>query len=145
MALVGIQALSYKEFIMQNFYVFSKDKSLELQYQQEQDKQQLRASHIISINYLDLAQAYATHEFQVQSKFFFFKSILTKTQENSRLKTRYLKGITIEQLFIISILRDHREFLLFYSALKNQKINFVHTIYFVFIFLRSHITNVHLI
>jgi hypothetical protein len=26
-------------------------------------------SHIISVNYLDLDQAYATHEFQVQSKF----------------------------------------------------------------------------
>ena len=34
----------------------------------EQDKQQPRPSHIISINYLDLDQAYTTHEFQVQSK-----------------------------------------------------------------------------
>ena len=53
------------------FLCFSKDKSLELQYHQEQDKQQLRPSHIISVNYLDLAQAYATHEFQVQSKFLY--------------------------------------------------------------------------
>jgi hypothetical protein len=34
----------------------------------EQDKQQLKPSHIISVNYRDLDQAYATHEFQVQSK-----------------------------------------------------------------------------
>ena len=33
-----------------------------------QDKQQLRPSHIISINYLDLDQAYATHEYYAQSK-----------------------------------------------------------------------------
>ena len=53
------------------FLCFSKDKSLELQYHQEQDKQQLRPSHILSVNYLDLDQAYATHEFHVQSKFLY--------------------------------------------------------------------------
>jgi hypothetical protein len=37
----------------------------------------------------------------------YIKTILSKTQENSRLKTRNLKGITIEQLFIISISRDY--------------------------------------
>ena len=34
----------------------------------EQDKHQLRPSHIIPVNYLDLEQAYATHEFLVWSK-----------------------------------------------------------------------------
>ena len=67
MALVGIQALSYRNSSC-HFYVFSKDKSPELKCQLEQDRQQLRPSHIISVNYLDLDQAYATHEFQVQCK-----------------------------------------------------------------------------
>ena len=67
----------------------------------EQDKQQLRPSHIISVNYLDLDQAYATHElFRVNP---YIKLVLSKTQENSRLNTRYLKGIITEQLVIISI------------------------------------------
>ena len=50
------------------FLCFSKSKSLEFWCHLEQDKQQLRPSHIISINYLYLDQAYDTHEFQVQSK-----------------------------------------------------------------------------
>jgi hypothetical protein len=33
----------------------------------------------------------------------YIKIVLSKTQENSKLKTRYLKGITIEQIFIIFI------------------------------------------
>jgi hypothetical protein len=43
----------------------------------------------------------------------YIKTILSKTHENSRLKTRYLKGITTEQLFIISILRDYSKSSLF--------------------------------
>jgi hypothetical protein len=46
----------------ERFLCFSKDKSLKLYYL-EQDKQQLKSSHIISVNYLDLDQAYATNEF----------------------------------------------------------------------------------
>ena len=42
------------------FLYFSKDKSLE---HLEQDKQQLIPSHIISVNYLDLDQAFAAHKF----------------------------------------------------------------------------------
>ena len=68
----------------------------------EQDKHQLRPSHIISVNYLDLDQAYATHEFKFRVNPY-IKAILSKTRENSRLKTRHLKGITAEQLFIMSI------------------------------------------
>ena len=45
--------------------MFLKDKSPELWCHLEQDKQQLIPSHIISMNYLDLDHAYATHEFQV--------------------------------------------------------------------------------
>ena len=47
----------------------------------EQDKQQLRLSHIISANYLDLDQAYATHEFQVQSKFLYQNSLIQNLGE----------------------------------------------------------------
>jgi hypothetical protein len=72
----------------------------------EQDKQQLRPSHIISVNYLDLDQAYATYEFQVRVNSY-IKTVVSKTQENLRLKTRYLKEIMTEQLFIIFIARDY--------------------------------------
>ena len=61
--------------------MFSKDKSLELSYHLEQDKQQLRPSHNISVNYLDLDQAYATHEFQVQSKFLYQNSRIQNSEE----------------------------------------------------------------
>ena len=50
------------------FLCFQKSKSLEFWCHLEQDKQLLNSSHIISVNYLHLYQAYATHEFQVQSK-----------------------------------------------------------------------------
>ena len=46
-----------------------------------QDKQQLRPSHIISVNYLDLDQAYATHKFQVQSKFLYQNSLMQNLRE----------------------------------------------------------------
>ena len=72
----------------------------------------------------------------------YIKTILSKTRENSRLKTRYLKGITTEKLFIISILRDYSEFSLFYSTLKNKLKQTRHTFYFVFNFTRSHIITI---
>ena len=43
-------------------------------------------------------------KFRVKS---YIKTILSKTQENSGLKTTYLKRITTEELFIIFILRDY--------------------------------------
>jgi len=63
--------------------------------------------YIISVNYLDLDQAFATHKFQVQSRPQ-IKTVVNidkfeRTWDSSRLKTRYLKGITVELLFIISI------------------------------------------
>jgi hypothetical protein len=51
------------------------------------------------------------------------KTVLSQTQENSRLKTRYLKGITTEQLFIIFIQEIIFRVLLFYLALKNRKLD----------------------
>jgi hypothetical protein len=58
--------------------------------------------HIISANYLDLDQAFATHEF-LGSEQILDQKVVSKTQESLRLKTRYLKGITAEQLFVISM------------------------------------------
>ena len=126
----GNSSFVIQERIMQHFLCFSKDKSPKFQYHLEQDKQQLRPSHIISINYLDLDQAYATHEFQVQSKFLYQNSRI-QNSGNSRLKTRYLKGITIEQLFIISIAKDYHQSP-FIQLLKIE--NQTHTFYFIFIF-----------
>ena len=47
----------------------------------EQDKQQLRPSQIISINYLNLDQAYATHEFQVQCKLLCQNNLVQNLEE----------------------------------------------------------------
>ena len=68
------------------------------------------------------------------------KTIISKTQENSRLKTRYLKEITTKQLFIISIARDYPQSP-FIQLLKIE--NQTHTFYFVFIFFISHLTNIY--
>ena len=80
MSLVGIQALSYKNSSC-SIFVFLKDKSPELWCHLEQDKQQLRPSHIIFVNYLDLHQAFATHEFQVQSKSLYQISHIQNSRE----------------------------------------------------------------
>ena len=80
MALVGIQAIIQGTHHVE-FLCFSKDKFLELQCYLEQDKQQLRPSHIISVNYLDLNQAYATHKFQVQSKSLYQNSFIQNSGE----------------------------------------------------------------
>ena len=45
---------------------------------------------------------YATHKFQVQSKSLCQNNIIQNSRE-FKTETRYLKGIKIEQLFIISI------------------------------------------
>jgi hypothetical protein len=43
---------------------------------------------------------------------------VSKTRKSSRLKTRYLKEITAEQLFIISMHRDLTRFFLFKKKIK---------------------------
>ena len=78
-------------------------------------------------------------KFRVNS---YIKAVLSKTRENSRLKTRYLKGITTEQLFIIFHLRDYSKSSLFYSALKNKLKQTRHIFYFIFNFTRSHIITI---
>ena len=61
MALVGTDHVA--------FLCFSKDKSLEFSVTWNKINKQLRPSHIISVNYLDLDQAYATHESQAYATF----------------------------------------------------------------------------
>ena len=75
-----IQALSHWNSSC-SIFMFLKDKYLELWCHLEQDKQQLRHSHIISVNYLDLDQAYATHEFQVQSKSLYQNNLIQNLGE----------------------------------------------------------------
>jgi hypothetical protein len=53
---------------------------------------------------------------------YYTKSVISKTRVNSRLKTRYLKGITTEQLFIISIARAYLDSII-YSAMENRKLD----------------------
>ena len=101
------------------FLCFSKSKSLELQCHLEQDKQQLRPSHIIPINYLDLDQAYDTHEFQVQSKSLYQNSHIQNSGEfkakNQVLERNYnratihhfhFKGLSSESILFIYLLKE---------------------------------------
>ena len=90
MALVGNQALSYRSSSC-NIFMFSTDKSLELQCHLERDKQPLRPSHIIYVNYLDLDQAYATHECQVLSNFLYQNSLIQNSGE-FKAKNQVLEG-----------------------------------------------------
>ena len=117
------------------FLCFSEDKSSELQYHFEQDKQQLRPSHIISITYLDLDQAYATHEFQVQSKFSYQHSLIQNSGEfqakNQVLERNYNRA-TIHHFYFKRLSSES-----IYLALKNRNLD-THTFYFVFIFKISH-------
>jgi hypothetical protein len=68
----------------------------------------------------------------------YIKTILSKTQENSMLKTRYLKGITTEQLFITSIQGIILSPLYLLTSLQNKLKQTRHTFYFLFYFTRSH-------
>ena len=112
------------------FLYFSKDKSPGLQYQLEKDKQQLRPSHIRSINYLDLDQAYATHEFQVQSKFLYQNSLIQNSKEfkaENQVLERNYNRVTIHHFHCKRLSQS----LLFIELLKTE--NQTHTFYFIFI------------
>ena len=101
------------------FLCFSKDKSLELQYHLEQDKQELRPSYIISVNYLDLDQANATHEFQAQSKFLYQNGLIQNLGEfkveNQVLERNYNRA-TIHHFHCKRLSSQS-----IYLALKNKK------------------------
>ena len=89
------------------------------------------------ISYPSITQTQIKHMLPTSFKFrlnSYTKIVVSKTQENSRLKTRYLKGITIEQLFIISISRDYLQSP-FYLALENRKLD---TLLFCFLTFLDH-------
>ena len=101
-------------------FIIQEKKYLEPQCHQEQHKQQLRPSHIISVNYLGLDQAYATHEFQVQSKPLCQNNLIQNLGEfeaKSQVLERNYNKVTIHHFHS----RDYSESSLFYSTLKNRK------------------------
>ena len=91
-----------QELIMQHFYVSQK---INLQnFSITWNK--INSSSDLLISYHSTTQTQIKHTLPTSIKFRvnpYSKTILSKTQENSRMKTRYLKGIIIEQLFIMSI------------------------------------------
>ena len=135
MALVEIQALSYRNSSC-HFYVLQK---INLQnFSVTWNK--INSSSDLLISYTSITQTQIKHMLPTSFKFrvnSYIKTVVSKTRENSRLKTRYLKGITMEQLFIISIARDYPQSSFIYLALKNQT---RHTLFIQFLFLRSHLT-----
>ena len=139
MALVGIQALSYKELIMKHFYIFQKINI----WNSSITWNKINNSSDLRISYPSITQTQIKHMLPTSFKFgvnYYIKIVLSKTRENSRLKTRYLKGIMTEQLFIISIVRDYLQSPFIYLALfsffkKNQtRKKIKDTFYFVFKF-----------
>ena len=137
MALVGIQALSYRDSSC-SIFMFFKRNLQNFSVTWNKDRQQLRPSHIISVNYLDLDQACATHEFQVQSKSLYQNNFIQNSGEfkaKSWVLERNYNRATIHHFHS----RDYSESSLFYSALKNKLSQTL--FYFVSIF-RSHIITI---
>ena len=97
-----------QELIMQDFYVFQK---INLQnFSITWNK--INNSLDLLISYLSITKTQIKHMLPTSFKFrvnSYIKTVVSKTREKSRLKTRYLKGIMIEQLFIISIARDYSQ------------------------------------
>ena len=129
-----------QELIMQDFHIFQ---NINLQnFSVTWNK--INSSSDLLISYLSITQTQIKHmlptsfQFKVNS---YIKAVLSKTRKNSRLKTRYLKGITIEQLFIISITRDYSQSPFIFQLLKIKlKENLTHLL-FCFQNLRSHLYN----
>ena len=127
----GNSSFVIQELIMQNFCIFQK---MNLQnFSVTWNKINNSLDRLIS--YPSITQTQIKHMLPTSFKFrvnSHIKTILSKTQENSKLKTRYLKGITTEQLFIISILRDYLQSpFYFIQHLKiKPKANQTHSFYF---------------
>ena len=105
-----------QDLIMLHFYVFQKINLLNSGVTQNN----INSSSDLLISYPSITQTQIKHMLPTSFKFranSHVKSISSKTQENSRLKTRYLKGIMIEQLFIIFIVRDYLQSPFIYLAL----------------------------
>ena len=143
MALVGSQALSYKELIMQDFHIFQK---INLR-NSSISWNKINSSSDLLISYPSITQTQIKHMLPMSFKFRvnpYIKTDLSKTWENSRLKTRYLKGITTEKLCIISILRDCLQSpFYFIQLLKQIKANWTHSL-FCFHFLITHYNFIYL-
>ena len=134
MTLVGIQALSYMNS-SQSIVMFSKEKNLR---NSNITWNKINSSSDLLISHPSITQTQIKHMLPTSFKFrvnSYIKIVISKTRENSRLKTRYLKGIITEQLFIISIARDYLQSPFIYLLkIENQ----THTFYFVFIFFSDH-------
>ena len=119
-----------QELIMQDFYVFQK---INLQnFSVTWNKINSRSDPLIS--YPSITQTQIKYMLPMSFKFrvnSYIKTVVSKTHKNSRLKTRYLKGITTEQLFIISIARDYPQSS-FIWLLKSE--NQTYIFYFIFHF-----------
>ena len=139
----GNSSFVIKELIMQHFYVFQK-KSPELSITWNK----MNNSSDLLISYSSITQTQIKHLLPTSFKFrvnSHVKIVISKTRENSRLKTRYLKGIITEQLFMISIMRIHLQVLFIYLALKNRNLKqTLYTLFILFLFFRSHITNIYI-
>ena len=98
----GNSSFVIQELIMQHFCVFQK---VNLQnFSITWNK--INNSSDLLISYPSITQTQIKHVLPMSFKFrvnLYIKLVVSKTRENLRLKTRYLKGLTIEQLFIISI------------------------------------------
>ena len=112
-----------QELIMKHFHVFQK---INLQnFSITWNK--INSSLDVLISYPSITQTQIKHMLPTSFKFrenSYIKIVISKIWENLRLKTRYLKGITTEQLFIISILKDYLQSpFLFIQLLKEIKAN----------------------
>ena len=118
-----------QKLIMQHFHVFQKINLQNFSI----TRNKINSSSDLLISYPSITQTQIKHmlstsfNFRVNS---YIKIVVSKTQENSRLKSRYLKGITTEQLFIISIIGDYPQSP-FIQLLKNRKLD----THFLFCFL----------
>ena len=124
----GNSSFVIHELIMQYFCVFQKVNLQNFSVTQNR----INSSSNILISYPSITQTQIKHMPPTSFKFrvnLYIKTVLSKTRENSRLKTTYLKGITTEQLFIISI-----QEIIFRVLLFSSKSNQTQTFYFVFIF-----------
>ena len=117
---------------MQYFYVFQKINLLNFSITWNK----INNSSDLLVSYPSITQTQmklvlpTSFKFRVNS---YIKIVVSKTWENSRLKTRYLKGITIEQLFISFIIRDYLQSpFLFYLAPKNKLKQTRHTLFILF-------------
>ena len=103
---VSVRNLSFviQKLIMQYFYVFQKINLKKFSVTWNK----INNSSYLLISYMSITQTQIKRMLPTCFKFRVnphIKIVVSKTQENSRLKTRYLKGMTIEQLFIISTSR----------------------------------------